>query len=426
MTSAPTAPLGWNGGSPSLVVIGRFASLGFSLISVPIVARAIGPEGRGVTASMLAVLLTMTVATGLGVPLALRRRVAEGADLRLVVSAGRTFAVATVVPSVAMGFLVNALLYASEPIENQVSFVISAALIPFSISWAQDVSVLVAQRKFLKLSILGLLQSAATLAILLALWAIGHMTVATVVYANLAGNIVTFLVGVAWLRAGIGNINYARSVTREGLSLVGAQLADTATKKVDQIIALPLLGAHGAGLYSVAATVASLSAPVAQAIAAGMFTGMVGHEGRRPEIAARTVRYSLAIGFPTAISLAAAAAVGVPIVFGVEFTEAVLPAAILAAAAPSQITNYVCANWLAAQQRGRELTLIQIVSLVVTAALLVIGGWLWSVTGAATAAAVAATIAAAMMAVRVSPRLTSWIPRLSDIGSAFNLLIKGT
>ena len=409
---------GLSGGSPSLVALGRFVALGFSLITIPIVARALGPDGRGVSAAMLSTLALATVALGIGVPLAMRRRLTEGEDRADVVAAGRLFAVATTVPAMLLGFGLDWLLFRTESVDTQLAFLISMTLIPLSVSWAQDVSVLVAARQFTKMAIMGAIQAAATLAITLALWVAGSLTISAVIYASLAGNIVTFVVGLIWVRGFIGRPRLTLEITREGFTLIGAQLSDVASKRLDQVIALPLLGATGAGLYSVAATVAGLAAPIAHALSTGMFNRMVGASGRE-QSGPLVIRYGLVLGVPTALGLSVLSLVGIVPLFGADFAGAVVPSVILACTAPAVIASYGCSMWLAAQRRGSRLTVVQAILLVVTVGTFVLGSVLSGVVGGAIGVLIAGYVGLFLTARLVERNPGRWMPRCADIPAAF-------
>src|SRR5689334_5155238 len=59
---------------PFQITIANFASLVFSFLTVPVIARAVGAEGRGETAAVVAAFVFVPVLLGLGIPLEVRRR----------------------------------------------------------------------------------------------------------------------------------------------------------------------------------------------------------------------------------------------------------------------------------------------------------------------------------------------------------------
>jgi hypothetical protein len=59
--------------SPLMMTVGRFGALAPGLATAP--ARALGPQGQGVTAISLSILTIMSIVMALGVPVAVRRRI---------------------------------------------------------------------------------------------------------------------------------------------------------------------------------------------------------------------------------------------------------------------------------------------------------------------------------------------------------------
>ena len=93
--------------SPSAVALGRFLSMGFSLLTAPLIARSLGVEGRGYVAGMLALIAVAPVMVGLGVPLAVRRRVLAGFDRTTIASSARSLALLGLAPSMVMALGLN-------------------------------------------------------------------------------------------------------------------------------------------------------------------------------------------------------------------------------------------------------------------------------------------------------------------------------
>lgn len=412
----------WHGGSASLVAIGRYLSLGLSLFTATVIARALGPVGRGVTATMLAVWLVTTVLVGLGVPLAMRRRVAESGSAPSIVAAGRLFALSTLPVSLLVGVICALTLFTQYGNASTIAFLVAMGIIPLAVSWAQDVSVLVAAAQFTKIAFLGAVSSIAFFCMILGMWLSGNLVIPSVLYAHALSNVAAFVVGIMLVRGGRGTVREALSIAREGLSLVGAQLADTASRRIDQIIALPLIGAHQTGLYSVGSTVAQLSSPLAQATSAAMYKDMVGSAARTNDAVGRVIRHALVIAIPTTLLLIAGGALTVPIIFGEAFRPAVPATVILSLATPFTMTAFAVSQWMAAQRRGQELTVIQLVGLGVTVITLTIGGILWDAQGVATGTTIGSIVTALMLMARACPSPRLWRPHLSDVRPAWSAL----
>jgi O-antigen/teichoic acid export membrane protein len=286
--------------------------------------------------------------------------------------------------------------------------------------------VLVATREFRRMAILGVIQAATMLAVTTALWLADALTVAGAVYSFTAGNVVTFIVGIAWLRSAVGRPRLAVEVAREGVSLVGAQLADVGTRRLDQVVALPLLGPVGAGLYSVAAAIGSLSAPIAHAASAAMFRDMAGSESRERDGGSTVIRHGIALGILVTPLLVAATLAGVPLLFGAEFRGAILPAAILVLGTPAAVGAYCATVWMAAQKLGARLTAIQVAILAVMLGGFVLLGWLWSVVGAALAVTVASYVGLLLLVYASSENWRRVLPRGRDFRVAVRIILRGS
>lgn len=414
-----------NGGSPAFVAVGRFASIALSLLTIPVIAQVLGPSGRGVSATMVATVTLVSVAIGLGVPLALRRRVAEGESIVAVTAAGRLFALLTTPAALLLGFVLDVTLFHGESLDARVAFYVAMATIPLNISWAQDVSVLVVERKFTRMAILGVSQSAIALVVIVALWLTSTLTVAGVVYASVAGNVLTFLLGLIWVRSGIGGRALMTRIAKEGTTLVGAQLADVGMRRLDQVIALPLLGAGGAGLYAIAAAIASLAMPVAHAISSALYKDMTGESAVTPQRGADVMRAGFALGVIAFPFIGVGTYFGVPLLFGEEFRGAIAPALVATLSTPFVIGGYCGTIWMTAQQRGATLTRIQLVALLFMLIAFVGLGWVWSVTGAAAGTTLAAILTYALIAANVSGFKQPIIPHSRDFRLALRSFLRG-
>ncbi|MFZ2174969.1 MAG: oligosaccharide flippase family protein [Rhodococcus sp. (in: high G+C Gram-positive bacteria)] len=407
--------------SPSMIAIGRFITMFFSLATVPIVARALGPDGRGIAATMLAVLAITQVLLGLGIPLAVRRRVIVGDDRSDVMMTARLYAALTTIPALAVAFSIDVILFTEQTTTTRIAFYISMALIPLTVSWATDVSVLVATEEYLRMALLGIVQAGSSFLVVLAIWMIGKLDISSVIYATLAGNVVTFFVGLCWVGARGGRVRHFWSLAREGCSLVGGQMAGIATGRVDQIIVLPILGAGGAGIYSIALTLGSLPTPVAQAVGAGSFANF--SRGER-QLVLKSIRHSAALCIVTAAILGVASYFLIPVVFGTAFADAIPAALIMVGGSIFTGVAFVASMALAAQRKGARMTTIQVGGVLVGLALLAPLAVTWGAVGAASAmtGGSAVTLILALHQLRISP--LEALPRSSDWLNSFRDLIR--
>jgi len=129
---------------PIVMAFGRFGAMFLAVVSAPIIARALGPQGRGVTAAALAVFVVMPVLLGMGVPLAIGRRVSVQEGLREdLVRTGRAYAALTLVPAALTAIPIEALLLPGLGTAERFAYYLSVALVPLTVSWSIDANVLV-------------------------------------------------------------------------------------------------------------------------------------------------------------------------------------------------------------------------------------------------------------------------------------------
>lgn len=136
--------------------------------------------------------------------------------------------------------------------------------------------------------------------------------------------------------------------------------------RLDQALALSAIGAFGAGIYSVAGTIALLPSTVGLAIASATFQQVVvQHErgDRRPD--GTIIRVSLLAGAGTAVLLAIVTPVVVPLVFGEDFSPAIAVTWIGLVGSLFFVGTQAASSILIARGRGWHLTAAQMIGLAV-------------------------------------------------------------
>lgn len=398
--------------TPAGISIGRMSTQSLSLVTAPIIAQAIGPAGRGMTAATLAAVTISGVAIGLGVPLAVRRRAVLSEDRRDLVRTARLFAWVTALPALAIGIILSFTLVASLDPAGHIAFLVAMTCAALTVSWGIDTQVLVADRRYFRILWLGSIQTVAYFVVILALWIAGAMSVAAVLWAYTAGTLAAFILGRCWVRSRGGRVKEVRSLLGEGLRLWGSQAAEVASARLDQLLVLPIIGAAPTGLYSVAATMGALPVSIGIGFGAASFRGFV--EDRRRERFEEAVRMATAMAFTLAVVVALASIPGIPLLFGPEFAGSVPLAFITLVGGIAVVGTYICSMAFVALDQGLRMTLVQTIGLAVGIALLVPAGYLWGATGAAAASTVGylATFGSAVALLGLRP----WkvIPLLPD------------
>jgi len=405
--------------TPVLLVLGRYAALSLGLVSAPVVARALGPHGRGLTATALALLTVIPVVLSCGVPLAVRRRSAtSGSDD--VVRTARRFAALTVVPSLVLVQPLTAWVVPGLTRADKVVFALSMAAVPLTVSWAVDANVLLVNGRYRRVAALGVIQAFVSTGLVVALAAAGRLEVWSVLVAFLAGNVVTFVAGRWWVRTPEGPVVGMRDLLREGRRLTGGQVGEVATGRLDQIMTLPLIGPQAAGWYSVGNTVGTLVSPVVQALGNSAFAELT--SGGRAD-ARRVLRQAIALATGAGAMVAVAAWALVPPVFGEAFAPSRPIALVAVAGAVVTSVTYVATMALAATDHGREMTMARVVGLLVGLALLPLGAWVAGGIGVAGAMALGAVagLLHALRSLGLGP--VEVIPRPGDYRSAVAHLV---
>lgn len=396
--------------SPAFMGVGRFGAMALGLLGTPFIARSLGPEGRGLSASILAVVIIAPMVVGFGVPLASRRRAANGAA-RDAALAGRRWAAMTVLPVAVLAWPLEQGLFSGMATPERWAFYASLASVPLTVSWLVDANVLIATRQYRRVGLIAIIQAGVSTGAVLVLWGINELDVANVLYANVAGHAVTFVLGRLWVSGRGGTAAGLGAHVREGGTVAGGEIADVSSRKIDQMLALPIIGGANAGIYAVAVTAGSVALPMVQALGNAAFANLT-HGDRRMTVQA--VRHALALSTMCAVITAAAAWIGIPVIFGEEFRDARVPALILVAGSVIVGGTFMTTMALIAQQRGSAMTLARVVGLAVAVALLYpLGQWA-DAAGLALAMVLGSSVSAILSLALL--RLTPWevAPRPRD------------
>jgi O-antigen/teichoic acid export membrane protein len=415
--------------SPSLLALGRLLTSALALLSAPIVAQAIGPTGRGETAAAIAAINLLPVFLAVGVPAEVRRLAAIGQG-RAAIGTSRRLALFAGAPlSIVAAFLLWGSLFSTLDPASRIIATVGIALAPLLISWQSDVGVLVAMNRFRHLFLLVVSQQTLYVAIVGALWVTNQASTATVIAANLVGIVGTFFVGFSLVRPKrLGPRSpriTSRSMFRGSIRYAGAAIAESASYRLDQVLALPIIGAYGTGLYAVATTIASVPLSFGHAVAAHYYPLVArADEADRRLLNAEAARVGFATAILIAVPLGAVTPFAIPLLFGTQFVSAVVPAMLSLAGAIMLTGGYVASSLLASTGRGIVMTIAQSVSLGVGIALLFfLGPWL-----GATGASLASTISYLVLAVIAVGALgvlpLAAFPRPRDFSRSVRVLFK--
>ncbi|WP_421732401.1 lipopolysaccharide biosynthesis protein [Cellulomonas sp.] len=374
---------------PSTIVASRVASAALGLLSAPILARSLGTEGRGETAAALALTGLLPIALSMGIPIVARRRAAHDDRVAETVRTIRLLGLVAGLVGALVGWGSAALVLDSLDTQAQVALIVaSAGCSAAGLLWISDVNILMGQERHGSFAVVNLVAASVFVALVAVAALTNSISVAVVIWLNLAAMVGTLVVSSLLVRAPLRGPRASASVLlRESRRYYGAQVAEAASYRLDQFFALPIIGAQAAGLYSVAATIALLPMAVGQAIGSSTFRSFIrAHSnGTLDDVLRRDVRGAMVAGWASALAVGAATPVIVLVFFGQQFAGAIIPAFIAAAGAVAVVAGYVVNSGLVALNKGWQQTTSQVAGLVVGVGLLVLLGPRLGAIGAAIA-----------------------------------------
>ncbi|MEA2247117.1 MAG: hypothetical protein QOH46_1646 [Solirubrobacteraceae bacterium] len=336
----------------------------FALLTGVIVARHLGPVGKGVVSSMgyLVALVAPAVTFGLGeagVTLARGR----GIDLRQVVGTTVSFLLVSTV--VGTGVLLGLLFlqFGDELAIFHGAIAAAMVSVPAMAAWLVFSLVVEAEGGLLASSAIKVAVAAvtavATAVLVLELELAQAGALAAMAAGYVAGGVATL--AWLWLRRGVAPVprwdaSYIRAALRLGLPVVASYLLLGLAARIDLLVVQAIKGSAPAGLYSVALTMGQLVfyAPVAVAVAGfGVAAGLT--LGDVVPFIERAGRTAVAAGLVCAVVLVPVLPFLLPGLFGLGFSQAVGMSLVLLPAGVLQGLQWVTCRLWAAQGRGRLL-----------------------------------------------------------------------
>lgn len=403
---------------PAHITVANLIGFALTFLAVPLIARSIGPAGRGETAAALAAFAIAPTILGLGVPLELRRRSSAVLD-QSSTRAARDLVLLSLAPAALLGGAFVLTVYSDLDRSLQLSALAGLALLaPVSVSWACDTGILMGQGRYRAVALIRIAHPSTTLIAIGAGALSDRLTPSGVLWASMLATLATGILGYALNRAAVVGKRSSRSILlKQGSRFAGSAIAESASARLDQVLTLPLIGAAAAGQYSIASSMALLPLALGQALGADHFRAVAQAqtEEEAVRLSHKAVREALAVSLPACLIYAAVASPLIPLVFGSAFVSAVNLFWILIPGSVCLTAGFVATLVLAARERGKTMSLIQVGGLAVGVALLLLLGPTMGAGGAAAAstAAYIFVLGAQMCALRAT--LHDVLPRWSDL-----------
>jgi len=302
-----------------------------------LVARLLGPVGRGQFAAAILWPGVFAAIGGMGVSVSLARRAGRGADLARVIRTGLLLTMLTGTVTAALcAIAIPWLLPGDDTILRKAAYVFVPYIIFNQVSLAM-IAIDQGAGWFGRMNWTRLIVNPVYLALVIVLWLAGIRDVFWFVVSLLiAGGAVAFArVGLALWHAPIpGSVEPVKTVFGEALPYGLAGLLGGATGAADKALLLYLLGTTQLGFYTVAMTAASVVNSLAGAagtVTFGMSTQAKEREGF--DRVARVFRFTAWTWVLAGAAVAIIIPVMLPLLYGAAFRPAIWPAIILIPAA---------------------------------------------------------------------------------------------
>lgn len=299
-----------------------------SLVSAPILARALGPEGRGEMAAIVALSVFLSSLGSFGLPDAASYYVAKAHPVRQVLRASAGPWLLSSGASVAIGFVIAPLMLHSNAEAIEIAKWV-VCVVPLYLAQNVFRSSLVGARLFGAIALERWISALARFGLITACAAVGVLTVGSGVTIVVG---TTLVAGVALLvlatRAQLlmrpdsdgGDLRARRIVGYSSRSWVGT-LAFAINGRLDQILMVPLASARSLGLYAVAVAVAELPSFVALAVREALLPRAT--ESQDPAQVGRAARRLTIVTAGIVVPIFVISPFVVPLVFGHEFDGSV-------------------------------------------------------------------------------------------------------
>lgn len=291
------------------------------LVVASILAQTLGPEGRGITAAAFSLQVILPGFLALGMPLAIRKRlISEKASAEI---GGAIVVAAAGIPVVAAIAVVSLRVFDDLLTNSEGNLlIVLVASAPFVVVNRTLQQILVVRRQYLGQALIGISQALGTMVLIVAASVSNHVSVSVAFIGQLAGLVLQWIVTWSLVRVK-PKLGIPSGLLLESLTYYPRDVVISLRERLDQFIALPLLGPAGAGIYSVAFMVGTLPTIVGGTVGLAAFEDNR-ESGRRqaPLEIHRFTHLSVGLTLATSTLVAITAPFAIPVFFGDSFRDA--------------------------------------------------------------------------------------------------------
>lgn len=345
------------------------AALG--LLTGPLQARALGPEGRGDLAAVMVPLTLAPVLLMFGLGAFAAREAARGGRRGTIIgSTGASLLAVGLLAAVAAPAVSDALARGRPDVERML--LLGLILTPFALLGILLGAIAGGMEEWGRVMQARLIAGGGSAASIVVLYIADRLTVESAVLTSLTFGLLSLVPTVVAFR-GAGRIRMDLALTGAawsyGLRVWPGSLAALANVRLDQLLMVALVSSRDLGIYVVAVTFASIPSFLTSAVGPVIFTRMA---NGRPDALARAHRVVVLVGLVSLIVLGGSSPFIVGALFGSEFREGALSATILLAAGIPQASAVVLGSALAGAGYPGRSTVGELATVSVTIAGLVV------------------------------------------------------
>lgn len=359
---------GSNSGSVAGLAAASYLVMLIGLVTSPIMARAVGPSGRGEIALALVYLTLATTLVGMGVPLAIAHASANrlhspGSGLATSVRFCWMITPASAVLAAIVVFGPARDLSLAARIGTG-ALLVTAPVAVLSLCLG---GLLVARGDLRSLTHIQAWTTVALGAGIVAAFVAHNLTVGVYLAIMLA---TTFLSAViSWRAVGIRREGAVpiKPLVKFGVRGYAGYFAMTGSLRLDQAFIGPVLGSRLLGIYAVSASLSILPFTLARAVASRAFGAVAAADGeRRPEVMSQFLRITILAAAVVSLAIGVVSPVLVPMLYGSAFSQVVGPLLIMLPGAVALSGSGTASVCLSAVGRPGKTTIAEVSGLVVT------------------------------------------------------------
>jgi O-antigen/teichoic acid export membrane protein len=352
-------------GANSLIVVLAF-------VTSPILARALGPSGRGELAAIFVVLGLAPSIADIGLYVYVTRE--RSRQMRGIGSIlGSTVPIALTAAMVGVLLAVPIADALGRGRRDVVLFIeLGLFLLPFTVFCQTLYGVVVGAQRWAVVMVAKFISAGGPALVIVTLSLTDSLSVSTVATAYLACSVLGYLPFLVGLR-GSRPWRFRSQIAREGLAFGSrtwlSSLATQTNVKLDQLLMAALASSHELGLYALAVTLATASTSLTGAIGTVLLPRVAAGE---PLLAARACRMTILIVGAYGVALALVSPLVVPVVFGSAFSGSIAMLVVLLAANMLLVPGQVLGSALIAAGEPGAVAHGQLCALAITVPALIV------------------------------------------------------